>query len=476
MSLDFMNDPAAILQFDSQRPVTKLLHMIWTSRPDLQAAFDISAEAGQASFMDWAAVSLKREYGLDPDRAGRVSTVPSPKAATDGRANIVHRLLSLFEGRREIHPPLPLPGVTLIGYAQGVLGMGEHVRMSADALAQTDVPFGVFDVDPGSTHSDDALGEIFPTAADNRYSANLFHINADQMLPTFCRLGADFFADRYNIGFWAWELAKCPDNWLPVIDMVDEIWAPSRFIRDCFREVSGKPVTYMPLCVELPAFQKRPRSSFGLPEGDCLFLYTFDFLSYIDRKNPFAAIRAFKQGFPRGDERAGLVLKVMRGDPDAHKWQEMVALIDGDPRIHVINKVMGRGEVLALMDTCDSFLSLHRSEGFGRGPAEAMYLGKPVIATSYSGNTDFTRPGAALLVDYRLIPVEPGQYVMGEGQVWADADVDHAAELLRMVKENSADVRDVARRGQALIRDEFSNSAVGRNMRTRLRELEIVGP
>ncbi len=301
---------------------------------------------------------------------------------------------------------------------------------------------------------------------DNRFRANIFHVNADQMLHTYCQLGAGFFRNRYNIGFWAWELAKCPVNWLPVISMVDEIWAPSRFIQDCFTEVTDKPVTYMPLCVELPTFQRRPRSYFGLPEGECLFLYTFDFLSYIHRKNPFAAITAFKKAFPKGGERAGLVLKVMKGDTDAPKWREMIELIDGDPRIHVINEVMSRSDVLALTEVCDCFLSLHRSEGFGRGPAEAMYLGKPVIVTAYSGNLDFTRPGCSLLVDYDLIPVERGQYVF-ESQVWADVDVSHAARHMLAVFEDSSEVRKMAKQGQHVIRTEFSYETIGRNMNRR---------
>jgi glycosyltransferase involved in cell wall biosynthesis len=305
----------------------------------------------------------------------------------------------------------------------------------------------------------------------NRHRANVFHVNADQMLATYCALGSDFFNSRYNIGYWAWELSKWPADWVPTLDMVDEIWAPSRFIRDCLKTVTDKPVVHMPLCVELPHFGRRSRSHFGLPEGDCLFLYTFDFHSYIDRKNPLAAVRAFKRAFPSGKEKAGLVLKIMKGDPESPKWQEMIEAIDHDPRIYVINQMMSRADVLALLDSCDCFLSLHRSEGFGRGPAEAMYLGKAVIATNYSGNVDFTRPGASLLVDYQLVPVKPGEYVCGEGQVWADPDVDHAARQMLLVQQGSAEVQEIAARGQEVILTEFSNAAVGRNMRKRLTEI-----
>jgi glycosyltransferase involved in cell wall biosynthesis len=299
-------------------------------------------------------------------------------------------------------------------------------------------------------------------------------VNADQMLHAYTKLGPDFFRERYNFGFWAWELAKCPPEWLPVIGMVDEVWAPSRFIQDAFAAVTEKPVTYMPLCVELPHFEKQARAKFALPDGSCLFLYAFDFHSYIDRKNPSAAIRAFKAAFPSAADNAGLVLKIMKGDPSSPKWEEMISLIDGDPRIHVINEVMTRSDMLALMESCDCFLSLHRSEGFGRGPAEAMYMGKPVIVTGYSGNMDFTRPEASLLVEYQLIPVLKGQYVFEEGQVWADVDIEHAAVQMRRVFEGEPEIRSIAKKGQSIMLSEFSYAQVGKNMNDRLQELKLI--
>jgi len=367
-----------------------------------------------------------------------------------------------------------LPGATLVGYAHGVLGMGEHVRMTAEALTGAGVPFGVVDFDLGIKNKQDDSGGDFPLIDSSVHRANIFHVNADMMLYTYCRLGPDFFSGRYNIGYWAWELANCPEAWDSVTRMMDEIWAPSKFIQDCFAAVASCPVIHMPLCVELPSFKRLTRSSFGLPEDDCLFLYAFDFNSYFQRKNPLASIRSFKKAFPVQTEQAGLVLKVMNGDTDSEVWKQMLDLIDGDPRIHVINEVMDRGQVLALLDCCDCFLSLHRSEGFGRGPAEAMYLGKPVIVTNYSGNLDFTRPGACLLVDYRLIPVQPDEYVFTEGQVWAEVDEQQAAEHMRTVARGGTEVAAMAQRGQAVIRDEFSAAAIGARMKQRLEQLNLL--
>jgi len=470
MSIETLNRPADIEQHSSEEGISNFLYLIWLSRPDLQSVFDISTVEGQAAYRSWAKDSIQREYGMTPVFAGPTNAAPENRRASQS-ANPLDWMKRILRHPKAVASPRR--GATLIGYAEGVLGMGEHVRMSAEALSKTSTPFGVLDIDPGPHHKRSWSNGNFPMVTDNRYRANIFHVNADQMLHAYCQLGADFFRNRYNIGFWAWELSKCPMNWLPVIGMVDEVWAPSRFIQDCFTAVTDKPVTYMPLCVELPQFEKRRPSYFGLPEDHKLFLYTFDFLSYIDRKNPFAAIRAFKKAFPKG-EKAALVLKIMKGDPDSPKWREMIALIDGDPRIKVINEVMTRNDVLALTDVCDCFVSLHRSEGFGRGPAEAMYLGKPVIVTGYSGNMDFTRPGASLLVDYKLVAVRAGQYVFEADQVWADVDEEDAARKMRQVFEGGAEIADIAREGQRVIRSEFSYERISQNMNDRLRELCLI--
>jgi glycosyltransferase involved in cell wall biosynthesis len=351
--------------------------------------------------------------------------------------------------------------------------MGEHVRMTAEALGRAQTPYGIFDFDVGVANKQADEG-AFPLVESNRFRANLFHVNADQMLYTYCKLKPEFFRNCYNIGYWAWELSRCPAAWAPITNMVDEIWAPSTFVRDAFAAVTSKPVVHMPLCVELPPFRRLPRSLFGLPEGKCLFLFVFDFHSFIARKNPLAALRAFQRAFPSRLAPVGLVIKVMNGNPEHPVWHEMMNLMENDRRIHIINEVMPRQQVLALVDCCDVFVSLHRAEGFGRGPAEAMYLGKPVIVTNYSGNTDFTREGAAFLVDYDLVPIEKDQYVCPEGQVWASADEQHAAHLMRQIVEGSENVAAIAARGRAIIRNEFSPEAVGSRMTKRLREVGAI--
>lgn len=498
MPIDDLVREADIPQLIPQKGISRLMLIIWWSRDDLRRAFDLTTPDGQSGFIEWYEKRALAEYGLPPITPvpGQVPVQPNAtfhrlKARLTGRkairwlpASIRRKLLRLAARifasttedlalKAESQFEQATPGANLIGYAHGVLGMGEHVRMTARALGTTDIKAGVVNFSVGVMNREQSQPDDLTLITTNHFKANIFHVNADQMLVAYGNLGPDFFRGRYNIGYWAWELERCPDNWIPVIDMVDEIWAPSRFIQDCFTKVTQKPVTFMPLCVELPAFVRRSRAYFRLPEKDFLFLFMFDFMSYIDRKNPAAAIHAFLTAFPDRTDRAGLVIKVMNVDPAHPRWMELVELMRLDPRIHLINDVMSRPDILALVDSCDSFLSLHRSEGFGRGPAEAMYLGKPVIVTNYSGNTDFTTSENSLLVDYDLINILPGQYAFPDNQRWANPHVEHAAAHMRRLFDFPDFACTLGLKGQSYIKEHFSAEATGRIMRNRLSHLNL---
>jgi glycosyltransferase involved in cell wall biosynthesis len=164
----------------------------------------------------------------------------------------------------------------------------------------------------------------------------------------------------------------------------------------------------------------------------------------------------------------------MNGKEESPLWSSMLKLIDGDPRIIVMNRTLERSELLALFDASDCFVSLHRSEGFGRGPAEAMYLRKPVIVTNYSGNTDFTLADNSCLVDFSLIPVQEGQYPCHEGQHWADPDVEHAAWYMKRLVSDDAFARELGARGSACIRENFSPQVIGARVESRLKHLGLV--
>ena len=245
-------------------------------------------------------------------------------------------------------------GVNLIGHPFGVLGMGEHVRKSAHAFATAGVPFTLIDTfdQPGALA---AKITEFPyldrLTREPSHRVSLFHLNADEMPLASAHLGAAFFTGRYNIGYWAWELARFPDAWRGSFDFFDELWAPSRFIQQALAHASPVPVHYMPLAVGFPAREPLRRRHFGLPGDRFLFLFYFDFTSYVARKNPLAALAAFERAFPPGQrQRVGCVIKLngMQLRPeDSAAFR--AALSGRDESVFLIDKVMTDEEVRSLV-------------------------------------------------------------------------------------------------------------------------------
>jgi GT2 family glycosyltransferase/glycosyltransferase involved in cell wall biosynthesis len=362
-------------------------------------------------------------------------------------------------------------GVHIVGYAKGEFGRGEDVRQTARALAANNVKFSIVDVLSASFHG---LGDASASQWISRsfqYPINILLINADALPEFVFHAQKELLEGRTNIGYWAWELPHCPRPWDLSLDLVHEVWAPSRFIRDSFAERARIPVVYMPLAATLPELS-RPyaKMDFGLAEREFYFLYGFDAASWLERKNPVAAVRAFKLAFPFGHG-VGLVLKIMNlreGDP---KWQALLGEIADDPRIKIITERLARDELIGLVSVCDCYLSLHRSEGFGRGPIEAMLLGKPVIVTNYSGVTEYANMETACLVDFRLIPLGAEDYIFWEGQQWADPDIEHAAWHMRRLVADPVFARSLGRAGQRFVQDNFNERVIGARYAKRLEEL-----
>jgi len=298
---------------------------------------------------------------------------------------------------------------------------------------------------------------------------NLVHLNADTAFFDYLFLRERGIERAYTIGYWAWELAKFPEEWRSSFTFVQEIWVASRFAYGAIAPASTKPVFLMPPAVTIPAPEPGlTRADFGLPDDKFVFYFSFDLRSYFTRKNPLAAVAAFRRAFPEGNAAACLVLKTIGsswkpGDRDALK-----EAVRGDPRILIIDQELARPRAMALLALSDCFLSLHRSEGFGRGPAEAMLLGKPVIATDYSGTRDFVTSETALLVDYELVPVEAQEYPGATGQLWAEADIEHAAAAMRRIAGDSVLAEQLGRAGKARIREFYAPEVVGARYLDRL--------
>ncbi len=264
---------------------------------------------------------------------------------------------------------------------------------------------------------------------------------------------------RLNVLFPFWELGRIPREWHAGIRDFDEVWAPSRFVASAFAGISGVTLHYVPQPVRLPSQPPALR-----PARTRLRFFTYlDFDSYVARKNPKAAVKAFRAAFPPANRDVELVVKT-RGERDEglRRWLGEVAA--QDDRIQIVDRTLDRAGTDALMMGCDAFISLHRSEGFGFGAAEALAAGKAVVATDYGGTTDFINEMTGYPVAYTLEPVRHGEYVQTKGQVWATANADAAVAALRAIHASPGEAEERARRGFALLRDQHSLAVVGQRI------------
>ena len=304
---------------------------------------------------------------------------------------------------------------------------------------------------------------------------NIYHLNGDEIDISLARLQHRLPDGAYNIVYPFWELSKYPAPWAEKLKLFDEIWAPSQFIHNALEKSVKKPIVHMPLPVELKFSTFMGRQDFGFPESSFLFLSFLDFRSYVDRKNPFASIEVFEkicESKPFADVQ--LVLKFHGGKDSSNAQagcQRFLERIHQSPfanQIILVDRILSENEVKNLIRCCDCFISLHRSEGFGLVMAEAMYLAKPVIATAYSSNIDFMDEQTAYMVNYKLIPVGVEQYPYADGQVWADPDVEKAAEFALKLLDNPASGRGIEQRASQRIRTHFSYLAMGLRYKQRI--------
>lgn len=371
----------------------------------------------------------------------------------------------------KVETVFPLPGVNLIGYARSEHGVGQALRQFCMAIDEVEIPNVVIDFNQNNSSQIDDKSLAHRLVSDTEYGVNIFHINADQMPAAEMYFPSHIFA-RYNVGYWHWELPKMNEAHLSGFNRLNEIWVPTSFVQDAIAKSSPIPVIKIPHAIKIEISHDLKRANFGLPEGSFIFLMMYDFSSYQERKNPQAALAAFDLARKKYGVDATLVIKTQNAQFHEKDVATLRTSIEGRTDIIWLNKTLSRQEVYDLVACCDSLISLHRSEGFGLGPAEAMFLGKPVIATNWSGNTEFMRPNNSCPVDYRLTEIVSDVGVYQAGQIWAEPDVEHAAWWIGQVV-NDAELRKKLSTNAALtMREEFSPQAIGIKISERLRFIQ----
>ncbi|WP_421934514.1 glycosyltransferase [Phenylobacterium sp.] len=334
--------------------------------------------------------------------------------------------------------------IRVVGFFEGSHGIAASARLAVRAFEALGVPVEQVDVSAAQL---DWLGKAGPASAAGPW---IFHLNPPELLAALAFLGPKRVrGPRY--GYWAWELPKAPELWLKDGALVDGIWAPSAYTAQALAGAAA-PVRVVPHPLFLEDYSGVVPA---LRAPGFLAVSLFDFNSAAARKNPEGVIAAFARAFGE-DPTARLVMKTQNG----HLFPEHLARLRrlAPTNAAIEDAVWPYAQVKSLIASADVLVSLHRAEGFGLTPAEAMALGTPVIATGWSGNMEFMDAASALLIPARRIPVEDSQGIY-KGQTWADPDLDAAAAALRRLRAEPDLARRLAQAGRRKVAERLSPRA-----------------
>lgn len=401
---------------------------------------------------------------------GRVA--PHLMASDQLRLSPLHRLWRLLPARQrreafawlsaqvaprpDADPPVRR-GLAVGGEVSRASGLGEGARLMLRGAAQCGVPTWALDVGTPVRHGGPQIA--FQQGAPPPAGVPLvLHVNAPVLPLAVIRLGRRLVRQRRIVGYWAWELPVAPPGWRFATRFVHEIWVPSSFTAAAMEPLLPGRVRVVrpPLALAPPKPAPIARDGFGLPTDAVVVLVVFNLASSFVRKNPLGAIAAFRAAFGDRSDRI-LVLKVTNADHFPDDFAQLRAVVAGAPNIRIDDRLMPPDMLAALMQTADIVLTLHRSEGLGLVPAEAMLLGRAVVSTGWSGNLDFMDQASTALVPVRLItPDDPRGVLVAKGAVWADPDLAVAADHLRRLADDPIARADLAAAGQRLAQDRFS--------------------
>ncbi|MBT2620640.1 glycosyltransferase [Chryseobacterium sp. ISL-6] len=360
-------------------------------------------------------------------------------------------------------------GVNISGFFKAEIGFGEAIRGNIKAFEAVSIPYVAinFNLNLQDRLNDTSLENL---SEHPIYDINIIHINPDTIPAFFKEKGADFFRNKYNIGFWAWELSEFPDSYNEYFDLFNEIWTPSSFCQKIIAEKSPIPVINIPHIIEIKESDIDKIKKFDFSKDKFTFLFMFDYNSHLERKNTIAIIDAFEKAFS-DNEHVQLVIKTSIPTYFPKDKETLLNRIQQQNNIIIIEEMLRREQLLSLIDQCDCYISLHRSEGFGLTIAEAMALGKPVIATGYSGNLEFMNINNSFSVEYKMVELTENIGQLQKGFFWADPNILHAAQLMNFVFSHTNEAKKIGKRAQDDMQS-FNSLSIGHKMKRRLEYIQ----
>lgn len=363
-----------------------------------------------------------------------------------------------------------LPGVDVVGFFNGEFGLAEAGRLLVRSLRSVNYPVSTM----LTTVPNHRNNHYFPTENVWQHDTAIISVNSTELPDVYRTFGPDPFRNRHVIGQWFWELEEFPQRCHIGYEYVNELWASTKFIQETISKYApaNVKVVHMPLPLLPPDVDESiKRDVFNIDNDRFMFLFTFDFCSSTARKNPQGVIKAFKQAFIE-NEGPILVIKSVNEHVFPGQLDGLMAYAEGRKDIIFFNEHFDHAKVSALRNLCDCYVSLHRSEGLGLTISEAMCLGKPVIATGYSGNMDFMTENNSIPISWEYVFAGPNAFPYQADARWAEPNINEASHAMRYMYSNQAMAKKLGNQAKKDMEEKFSLETCGHRMVEHLNTLQ----
>lgn len=362
-------------------------------------------------------------------------------------------------------------GINVFGFINGEFGIAEATRLNCKAIQSVGLPISLINYSVKTNHNNNDL--TFTEFSDHApHPINLIQISPSETPNFFDYFDHSFFRDKYNILYMAWESETIPEDYVMNMNLFDEIWTPSTYCKECIEKYVSLPVQVIPHPINIDLQPTDDEDALKFYDKNFFnFLFIFDYNSSIERKNVINLIKVFRETFDQDDNNAFLTIKTSRSAKFPSEKEQILKEIGESKKIKIVEKIFDKNALNYIISNCDSYISLHRSEGFGLTMAEAMYFKKPVIATGYSGNLEFMNADNSFLVEGEKISYGSDDLNYNSNTIWSEPSLKEAGEYLKTVYEGSDDVQEKAEKGQQTIVSNLSLKRVGGLIKKRSEEL-----